>query len=260
MTIDLGEEFKVKATPSPELQRKLAYLAAQDNDSVLTGGFKASTAGHRGSDSDKARKRADALMLARLADPEYQAVSQRINNNLDLMDEASVHALQEIEQELLELRRERERMLAQAYRDEDGNAIFIAEDESAAFYEDGEQVDDEKFARIKDELRGRTTWDGLQRSHREEDDLVADRDRVHAFQAESQSKGDKLREDLAQGAISQDEAEQREREIEDSLPERARRSLDALRGHSAATPDGEPADPQPAEAHRTSGAAPFQPG
>lgn len=40
MSMRPGEEFKIRATPGPELLRKLAYLAAQDNGSVLTGGIR----------------------------------------------------------------------------------------------------------------------------------------------------------------------------------------------------------------------------
>ncbi len=80
MTISPGEEFRLKATPSQELLRKLAYLATQDNDSVLTGGMKSTRSAYNGSDSERAKKGADTLLyLASLADPEYQAVSERIS-------------------------------------------------------------------------------------------------------------------------------------------------------------------------------------
>lgn len=265
MDISPGEEFRIKATPSPELLRRLAYLAEQDNGSVLTGGIKSANGSSRNSEGEKARRAADALRLARLADPAYQAFSQRINTELDLMDEASVHALQEIEQELAELQREREKMLAQAYRDEEGNAIFMAEDESAAYYDDGRQVDGEKFGRIKAQVRGTTKWDTLQDFSRRREALYAEREQVHAFQAKIDTDGGELREDLAKGNISKEEAEREKQEIEAAAPERVRHSLDALRGQGAnvddvATPGGSGlAVSQPAEASRAPAVSSLQP-
>lgn len=269
MSINPGEEFKLKATPSPELARKLAYLAAQDNDSVLTA-VRSSRASYQGSGSGKARSGADMLLqvlMARLADPAYQALSEQINGKLDLMDEASVHALQEIEEELAELRRERERMREQAYRDEQGRRIFMTSDESAAYYEDGGRVEDERFAALKDRLRGKPTWDKWQDSFRREEGLTAEREQIHQHEA----RRDELRDDLATGSISKEEAQRRAQEIGESMPERVRRSYKALEERlpeNAAVPDAsetpaqgsEGAAPQPAADPRASGARLFQPG
>ena len=226
MTIDPGEEFKVRATPSPELLRKLAYLAAQGNDSVLTGGAKSPRTAYR-SPADKVASTADAVMLARLADPAYQALSARINDNLDFMDEASVHALQEIEEELAELRHERARMLEQAYRDDQGQRIFMTADGSAAYYEDGTRVAEDEFTQHKEHLRGKPTWDEWQQSHRREEELNAEREDIHQHDGERE----KLREDLAEGKISKEEAERRERELEQSQPDRVRSNYQVRSGH-----------------------------
>ena len=236
MTLNHGEEFKIKATPSPELARKLVYLAAQDNDSVLTG-LKSTQNGHRGGEAD--RKSREALQLARLADPGYQALSATINGKLDAMDEGSVHALQEIEQELTELRKAREKMLEQAYRDEQGRRIFMTKDESAAYYEDGSTLEDDEFAQVKHRLRGKPTWEDLQGTFEQEDALEAERGQIHKHDAERQG----LRDDLAEGAISEEEATEREQEIEQSMPERVRRSYKAPEAtqaeDNAAPPDAE---------------------
>jgi hypothetical protein len=235
VSLSPGEEFKIKATPSQELLRKLAYLAAQDSDAVLTGGLRPGNAAHRHTDS--AGRRTDAaLQMARLADPAYQAVSERINDNLGRMDEASVTALQEIEEALATLRRERERMLEQAYRDEHSRLVFMTEDGTGAYYEDGTKVADDEFAQISEDLRGRPTWEQWQESLRKEEELAAERDLIHQHDAEREQ----LREDLAEGRISKEEAEQRERELEEALPERVRAAYAAQQGaDNAAAPETE---------------------
>jgi hypothetical protein len=223
------------------LQRKLAYLAAQDNDSVLTGNVRSPRTAH-GSSSDKAAKTADALMMARLADPAYQAMSARINDNLGRMDVASVHALQEIEEELTKLRREREQMLDKAYRDEQGRAIFMTKDGTAAYYEDGTKLEDDEFARHRGRLPGHTSWDAWQANQQEEDALKAERDLIHRHEAAREE----LREAVAQGSISKEEAEQREHDLEEKLPERVRDHFRQQRGespdHDAGADAGKDAD------------------
>lgn len=219
MTVRPGEEFRNIATPSQELLRRLAYLATQDSESVLTGGIRSIRDAFRSADSRHATASAEFLLqLTRLADPAYQAMSTRINEKLDRMDEASVIALQDIERELLKLRREREKMLEQAYRDEQGRPIFMTDDGSAAYYEDGARVEDDTFGQIKDRLRGKPTWEQFQEFERREAELAADRGVIHEHDAERE----RLRDDLAAGRITKEEAERREREIEEAMPERLR--------------------------------------
>lgn len=236
MSLSPGEEFRIRATPSPELLRKLAYLAAQDNDSVLTAGARSTGTAHARS-ADKAIKAADALMMARLADPAYQALSAQINADLDLMDEASVRALQEIEEELAELRRVRERMLEQAYRDEQGRRIFMTEDGTAAYYEDGTKVTDGDLERHREQLRGRPTWEEMQRFDRRQEELSAERDQIHRYDAERE----RLRDDLREGKIPQEEAVRREKEIEEAMPERMRVHYARLRDPQAEAAAAQPA-------------------
>lgn len=162
-------------------------------------------------------------MLSRLTDPAYQALSATINSELDLMDQASVQALQDIEQELQEIRKAREKMLEQAYLDEQGRRIFMTGDESAAYCEDGSQLEADEFAQVKERLRGKPTWDDFDAFDKREAELSAERDQIHRHDAERQQ----LREDLAKGAISGEEAKQREKEIAEAMPERVRHSYNA---------------------------------
>lgn len=222
MTISLGEEFNNIAMPGQELLRKLVYLATQDNDSVLTGGAKSPRSPYS-AHGDKAARTADALMMARLSDAAYQALSARIENKLIAMDEASVRALQEIEEELTDLRREREQMLEEAYRDEQGRRIFMTNDGSTAYYEDRTKLHDHEFQQHREHLRGKPTWDQFQALEEREHNLSAERDGIHEHDAQREQ----LRDDLATGRISKEEAERRERELEESQPDRLQRAYEA---------------------------------
>lgn len=229
MTLHAAEEFRIRATPDQELLRRLAYLSAQGSESVLTG-LNSADASYRSSGRDQTRRATDAwLQMARLNDPVYQAMSARINEDFDRMDEASVLALQEIEQELLDLQRERERVLEHAYRDEQGRAIFMTQDERAAYYQDGLKLSEDEFAAMRDRLRGRPSWESWQGASDRREQLFAERDQIHAHEA-SRSE---LRDELARGSVSAEEAEIRAQEIADAMPERVRRKFESLPGYAA---------------------------
>jgi hypothetical protein len=156
---------------------------------------------------------------------QHEEFIRDLNERLDRMDEASVRALQDIEEELTAVRRAREQMLEHAYRDEQGRAIFMKADESAAFYEDGAQVEDDAFAAIRDQLRGRPTWDDLQDNFDKEGDLLDEADQIHANDA----LRNQIEEDVAAGRVTDTEAERRIRDAETSAPERLRNYLAASR-------------------------------
>lgn len=217
--ISIGNDFRAVATPSQEQLRHLLYLAEQDNDSVLTVGVRA--VGASGQEGKKDRDAAaDALetqvtiQTARLADPAYQEMSARMNDELDQLDERSVSVLQQIEEALSDLRREREELLTRVYRDEHGRPIAMTEDGTAAYYvdEEGGRVDDETFLSIREDLEGGSTYEQFVRITESEQEFYARRDAIH----EGMEAGDQLREDLAEGAISPEEAEQKIREIRES--------------------------------------------
>jgi hypothetical protein len=200
------------------LWRRLAYLAEIGSRAVLPRGFTVRTA-FMGADAGANSAITQAMLrAARLADPAYQEMSTRIAGKLTRMDEASVIALQEIEQELQDLAREREQLRQRAYRDEQGRLIFMTEDESAAYYEDGGQVADDEFAVLRDALRGRTTKEQWEAYQRRRERLDAERGQIHTHDAQR----NQLREDLAEGRIPKEEAERRERENEEALPARVR--------------------------------------
>lgn len=246
MSLRIGEEF-ASHSGSAEWWRKRRYLDEIGSDAVLTNG-----AGDRADTASSGRRVAStsAMDLLQMLEQQRQREEQiqQINENFDAMDRASVEALQQIEEELLALRLEREQMLERAFRDERGRAIFMTEDESAAYYEDGTQLGDDEFRALRERLRGKPTWEQLQAQIKKENDLLAERGAIHTLQDER----DQVREDLATGAISPAQAQIREQEIEAALPERVKRSYGSLQGKQAEDPlaaavprgEGEPLTPK----------------
>ena len=62
MSVSIKNEFQISATPGEELSRHLAYLAAQDNGSILTGGFIKDAATLEREGSDRAGQQAATAM------------------------------------------------------------------------------------------------------------------------------------------------------------------------------------------------------
>ncbi len=232
MTIEAGAIFRLAASPDPEVQRILAYLATIDSGSVLTDGFRRATTNYGGTTTvDTVDVVLIMLQSVRLADPAYQAAAAQISTDIDIMDEASVQALQEIEEELRRQQRDRVRMRELAYRNEQGRFIFMTEDGTAAYYEDGMRLAEEDFVPVKQQLHATTKWDAWRASAAMNDRLLAEREQIHLHE----TARDQLRDDLAKGAISKDEAERRAQEIVESQPERVRRAYDAAKGATADT-------------------------
>ena len=230
MNLSTGDEFRAAATPSQELLLKLAALADAGSGAVLSAATQ---------DDGNPVRRAGTTdlftdIMHLLAEQQREELMRALDDQLDRMDEASVRALQDIEDQLSALRRAREKMIEQAYHDEQGRAIFMKADESAAFYEDGAQLDDELFAAIKDQLRGRVTWDDVQANSDAQNALAQERELIHQADADRA----RLREDLAAGRITPDDAAQRLNELGQALPERVRRDYE---GAVSATDNGEPA-------------------
>jgi hypothetical protein len=201
MTLTSGDEFSKAATPDQALLLKLAALADAGSGSVLIPATENGGAPSRRT----ATANTGADMMRFIAQQQHEDFVRRINEQFDRMDEANVRALQNIEEELAILRRERAKMREQAYHDEEGRAIFMKEDESAAFYEDGTQLDDETFASIKERLIGKPTKEAWDDFTFREDALLATADQIHVRQSEQ----DRVRADVAAGRISDDEAARR---------------------------------------------------
>ncbi len=134
MHVSIKNEFQISATPGEELSRHLAYLAAQDNGSVLTGGFIKDAAALEREGSDRAGQQAATAMefLAQQEQLRHQRLAE-LSNRFDVLEQAAHDALIDAENDLAEI-------LSNANRDRNGRAVFQDQDGNIR-NEDGEIVD-----------------------------------------------------------------------------------------------------------------------
>lgn len=152
MALSPGEEFRIMATPSQALLRKLNHLAQQGNDSVLTGSVKSA---QNFQARDRAAKDDDGVLQT----VQMFAAQERLrelNDRLDALDRASTKALREAQENLEEVRRTanrtRDGRLAFADEDgkiydEDGNVVSSDEIDPAYWKSDGPTRDEFRAAR-----------------------------------------------------------------------------------------------------------------
>lgn len=134
MSVSMKNEFQISATPGEELSRHLAYLAAQDNGSILTGGFiKDAAALEREGSGRTGQQTATAMeFLARQEQQRQQRLAE-LSNRLDTLERAAHDTLIDAENDLAEI-------LSNANRDRNGRAVFQDQDGNIR-NEDGEIVD-----------------------------------------------------------------------------------------------------------------------
>lgn len=134
MSVTMKNEFQISATPGEELSRHLAYLAGQNNSSVLTGGFIKDAATLEREGSDRAGQQAVTAMefLARQEQLRQQRLAE-LSNRFDVLEQAAHNALIDAENDLAEI-------LSNANRDRNGRAVFQDQDGNIR-NEDGEIVD-----------------------------------------------------------------------------------------------------------------------
>lgn len=169
MAASFGEEFKIRATPDQDLLRRLAYLARQDNDSVLTGTLKSTQNFADSPRKVRADGFADFVTFLSAEEQRRQQQIQQLGQRLDALDRASLEALREAEERLEGVRRN-------ASRATDGRLVF--EDEDGTFRDeqgnavDAEQVDD--TTRTADA----SSWREFKDAQREMDEAAAFHQRV----------------------------------------------------------------------------------
>lgn len=134
MTISAKNEFQMNAAPGEELSRQLAYLAAQDNGSVLTGGFSRHGFAFEREGNDRAGQQA-ATAMELLAQQEQQRQERlaALANRFDALEQAAREALTDAENDLAAI-------LSNANRDRSGRAVFKDKDGNIRD-EDGQIVD-----------------------------------------------------------------------------------------------------------------------
>ena len=134
MTEDVRNEFRSNAVLDEETARHLAYLASQDNGSVLTGGFRREGAMLDREGNDRARQQAATAM--EFLTQQEQLRQERLAtlaSRFDALELAARDALTEAENDLANI-------LSNANRDRSGRAVF--RDEHGDFRnEEGQIVD-----------------------------------------------------------------------------------------------------------------------
>jgi hypothetical protein len=234
MSLTSGDEFRAAATPTQELLLKLQALADAGGGAVMTAAESRATADRRVA----GERTADLVRMARLAEPAYQAMSMRIDEDLDRMDERAVDSLQKIEHALIELRLQRQRLLERTYKDESGRPIAITRDGSAAYYVDdaGGRVEEDMFLQIREKLAGMPVVEEFESIDDKVAALNAAREKIH----DAQQQGGFLRDDLAAGDVSAEDAGRRSAEIQGSMTtalDEAEAALLGARGDDATAPD-----------------------
>ena len=171
MTESAKNEFQLSAVPGEELTRRLAYLAAQDNGSVLTGGFiKDATALER-EGSDRASQQAATAMefLAQQEQLRQQRIAE-LSSRLDSLEQAAREAMINAENDLAEI-------LSNANRDRNGRAVFQDQDGNIR-NEDGEIVDPTDVDMSEWDAEG-PTWERFESAHAAVERATDFYERVH---------------------------------------------------------------------------------
>lgn len=219
-----GEEFKLKATPSQELLRKLAYLAAQDNDSVLSV-VKANAPG-RGASESRSRRTADTLLqMTLMNDPAYRAMYERVGEKLDAADRATLKALEEARLRETQARRAYDELQERAAQLPDGTRVYRTEDGKAAYDENGRQLTAEEQASV-DWQQGQPSWEEREQSRQRLDDAFRERAEVEQYQ----ERVGELKRRHAEGDLSPEELKELDRAFGNDMPEAVRRHFEAEQG------------------------------
>ena len=137
------------AVPGEELARRLAYLASQDNGSVLTGGFAKEGIGlDRDSNGSPQRQAANAIEF--LAQQEQQQRMAAMASRIDALQQAAREALINAENEYAAI-------LSNANRATDGRAVF--KDKDGNIRDENGQIVDEAEVDMSDWDDNGSTWE-----------------------------------------------------------------------------------------------------
>ena len=181
------------------------------------------------SDQRKKRERDEDIYkdVADLGDLAVVMVSQaqvrELRLQIDRYDTATVNALYENEQALLNARKRLDEILSDAYVLPDGRRVFKTEDGMQVFDENGNEVDPSVVE--PDQIEDwRPRWEAyddaseeVERLEQERSDLVGYQDRLDA-----------ARERLEAGDMTQDEYDRLQQELTDAMPEAVRRQIPEL--------------------------------
>lgn len=155
-----------------------------------------------------------------------QQTYQHFMWELDIEDRAADMALADIAREIEANRRECENLLENAYRMPDGRRVFMTEDGTAVYDEDGNRLSAADAANLpKNELRRHSSWEQMQANADEHARLEREQQDIVRYKQE----GQELKERAESGDLSPEEFADIERRRQETMPERMRPYADHLR-------------------------------
>lgn len=181
MTQRPGDEFRLQATPNEAVARRLAYLASQDNGSVMTGGFKRDDTDAADRNGNKATEHiAEMMDMAARQEQLRQEQIARLSDRFDALENAAREALIDAENDLAAI-------LSNANRATDGRAVF--EDKDGNIRDEDGQIVDESALDMSEWDSKASSWETLSQHH----SVV---ERAHDFYERIQETGDRLDDGL----------------------------------------------------------------
>lgn len=165
---------------------------------------------------------AEVVAAAQIQIEEYKA-------KLVIYDEATVFALMKNQEQLDAVRAEIHDMLARAYKMDDGRRIFKSEDGMLVIDEFGEIVGQEE---LDPDLipSGGPTPDAYLGKLKLEDDLLAERQKIHEFDELKNQQ----HEELEEGGITEGKLEEMDAELLNAMPASVRTYVPSLAAKEAA--------------------------
>lgn len=170
------------------------------------------TPGRRGKDSA-----AETLLLARLADPGYRFAWERAGRELDAADTAARAALIEARRREAQAREDLEDIRNRAAKLPDGRSVFLTQDGSAAYDENGNRLTVEQMAQVQ-WRDGQPTWE---EKEAQEQALALANEQCQKIE-EYQEKLGQLRQRYEGGELSKAELGNMDKTLEADMPESVR--------------------------------------
>lgn len=161
---------------------------------------------------------------------------------LDTYDAATVEALQQNEQLLVQVRERIDAMLFEAHVLPDGRRVFRTRDGKQVFDEHGQEIEPEIVDPRQIDPR-RPFWEDYRDEVATEARLRAEREQLHQYQ----DRLDQAREQVREGSITERELDDLGADLDQAMPASVRRVLDRQAGKEPASKrDGQdrPADGQ----------------
>lgn len=217
MAQPVTNEFNLLAVPPPALARRLHDLALAGSGATIHGTQERDRREAREREADE-----DWRGWMEMAAAVYSETQRRVLDMMDDDEEASRRAMLAIGAEMARRARERQEMMDNAVKLDDGTAIFLSEDGRSIYTADGRRLSDEEAARVLEEKRAELeagyTWEQMQEKNRIMAELEAERAEIERRDRERAE----MREKVERGELTQEELEEWERRFEAEAPDRVK--------------------------------------